>query len=468
MAADSWRVMCKHLYNIKRLKLKIVDKELEPIINLIQLPTQAADSQEQTDEAAGEPSRDEPKPTPEGDVSGGVVEPQLLTPKQVADMLPRELLSSEEGADHEGPSPAAVAAEGPEAVINVSHPETWFQMGPNGEQIFINTVVIDSEEDDDTPAVTDLMCNCDECIAYAASFKDKADRPAAESFQDKADGPAPKAKKQAEAKALSPEAEAKAEVRSPGGKKGKRNLPRSMAVDFESEVVQPQKKQAVIEGYEPPPPAPVLAPVLPQQAPSQIELPRKGPLAIPCAKRGGQKRETLKRKAELEEERKARAAATTAVETTVTPKRRRFRSKSTPSSGCAEEHEEDPEDQTLQLAKEDKKPRPKAKGKGKSQTRTPRDKRTPQETKPKNSQQEVPDPDKIVFPITMEVHQRTPARCADAYLLRGTKKDRYIAGQTEKASARFLENIDVLKGKLEAGEITTRYEAREWVQKQIS
>ena len=78
----------------------------------------------------------------------------------------------------------------------------------------------------------------------------------------------------------------------------------------------------------------------------------------------------------------------------------------------------------------------------------------------------MPDPEKIIFPITMEVHQRTQARCADAYLLRATKRDRYIAGQTEKASAQFLENMDVLKGKLEAGEITTRCEAREWVQKQ--
>ena len=51
-------------------------------------------------------------------------------------------------------------------------------------------------------------------------------------------------------------------------------------------------------------------------------------------------------------------------------------------------------------------------------------------------------------------------------MLRATKRDRYIAGQTEKASAQFLENMDVLKGKLEAGEITTRCEAREWVQKQ--
>ena len=87
---------------------------------------------------------------------------------------------------------------------------------------------------------------------------------------------------------------------------------------------------------------------------------------------------------------------------------------------------------------------------------------------PKNAQQDVPDPEKIVFPITMEVHQRTQARCADAYLLRATKRDRYIAGQTEKASLRFLENIDLLKGKLEAGEITTRCEAREWLQKQTS
>ena len=78
----------------------------------------------------------------------------------------------------------------------------------------------------------------------------------------------------------------------------------------------------------------------------------------------------------------------------------------------------------------------------------------------------MPDPEKIIFPITMEVNQRTQARCADAYLLRATKRDRYIAGQTEKASAQFLENMDVLKGKLEAGEITTRCEAREWVQKQ--
>ena len=52
--------------------------------------------------------------------------------------------------------------------------------------------------------------------------------------------------------------------------------------------------------------------------------------------------------------------------------------------------------------------------------------------------------------------------------MRATKRDRYIAGQTEKASARFLENMDVLKGKLEAGEITTRYAARDWLQKQTS
>ena len=55
--------------------------------------------------------------------------------------------------------------------------------------------------------------------------------------------------------------------------------------------------------------------------------------------------------------------------------------------------------------------------------------------KNKAAQQDMPDPEKIIFPITMEVHQRTQARCADAYLLRATKRDRYIAGQTEKASA---------------------------------
>ena len=288
--------------------------------------------------------------------------------------------------------------------------------------------------------------------SYAEEFKDRADRPATIATKDPCPGPL---------KNLGPQAKAKAEAQSPGGKRRKRNTgpgaKHARAVEFESEVVQPQKKQAVIEGDEPPPPVSVLAPVLPQQAPSQIELPRQGKLVIPSAQRGGQKRETLKRKAELEEERKARAAATTAAETTVTPKRR-LRSKATPSSGCAEEHEERPEDQT-QLAKEDKKPRPKAKGKGTSKVKKP---------EPKNAQQDVPDPENIVFPITMEVHQRTQARCADAYLLRATKRDRYIAGQTEKASARFLENIDVLKGKLEAGEITTRYEAREWVQKQIS
>ena len=34
----------------------------------------------------------------------------------------------------------------------------------------------------------------------------------------------------------------------------------AFAVEFESEVVPPQKKEAVIEGIEPPPPMPVLAP----------------------------------------------------------------------------------------------------------------------------------------------------------------------------------------------------------------
>ena len=103
-------------------------------------------------------------------------------------------------------------------------------------------------------------------------------------------------------------------------------------------------------------------------------------------------------------------------------------------------------------------------GKGKAQGKAKN--KVKGKAKNKAAQQDMPDPEKTIFPITMEVHQRTQARCADAYLLRATKRDRYIAGQAEKASAQFLENMDVLKGNLEAGEITTRCEAREWVQKQ--
>ena len=390
-AADSWRVMCKHLYNLKKGKPPLTEEELEPILGMIVLPSQAADESQQSqaaeagvEQSAGAPGEHAPKPTAEGDVSGGVVEEQRFTPGDVQAMLPRELFTSDDAADKDEPPPAAVAPEGPVAVVG--RPETWVRTGPKGEQIFLGQITIDTDDDDETPIVTDLVCNCDECIAYAAQFVSKGKGRA------------------------KPRAEGKKRKRSAGPRaKG------APAVEFESEVVPPQKKEAVIEGIEPPPPMPVLAPPT-EQDPPAIELPRQGKLVIPSAARGGQKKDTLKRRAELEDERKARSAATT-----VTPKRRVTGKKTSPSVSVSEEVHGEPA--------EEKVPEPKGKAQGKAKNKAKG------KAKNKAAQQDMPDPEKIIFPITMEVHQRTQARCADAYLLRATKRDRYIAGQTEKASA---------------------------------
>ena len=101
---------------------------------MIVLPTAEHESQQSqaadagVEQSAGAPGEHAPKPTAEGDVSGGVVEEQRFTPGDVEAMLPRELFTSDDAADKDDPPPAAVAPEGPVAVVG--RPETWVRTDP--------------------------------------------------------------------------------------------------------------------------------------------------------------------------------------------------------------------------------------------------------------------------------------------------------------------------------------------------
>ena len=73
------------------------------------------------------------------------------------------------------------------------------------------------------------------------------------------------------------------------------------------------------------------------------------------------------------------------------------------------------------------------------------------------------DSDDIVMPIFMETRLGTDTRVAERYLLHSTPKNKYVAGQSIIVSARYRENVDTSKGKLESKEIVTKTAAREWL-----
>ena len=138
------------------------------------------------------------------------------------------------------------------------------------------------------------------------------------------------------------------------------------------------------------------------------------------------------------------------LETTATPspKRWRLRTKSSPQTPAPTG--------------------PKRKNDGKGAQKKP--KKTPkvrkdatEELAQPESKPAPPSLEDIVFPLKMEHRRPTETRFGEAYILRNTEKDRYVAGQSQHLTEHYLDNVDLLKSKLEAKEIVTRTEAREFL-----
>ena len=88
----------------------------------------------------------------------------------------------------------------------------------------------------------------------------------------------------------------------------------------------------------------------------------------------------------------------------------------------------------------------------------PHPKKTRKQTQPNDQ-----DPELVYLPVKVETRQPTPTRIGEAYILRNSTKDKYVAGQTARQCSNYIENVDLLKGKLEAKELTTKTEAREYL-----
>ena len=142
---------------------------------------------------------------------------------------------------------------------------------------------------------------------------------------------------------------------------------------------------------------------------------------IPCAKRGGQKRETLKVKT-------------------------RLRNKQHPPSSM-----------TSNTKRKPKKMRPKGESNTKKKITIAR------KTKMNKLADKIPDKSPINKPVSMEKRHQSGARGAEAYLLQNTFKSRYICGQTLLQSENYLANLEKVKEAIEAGTITTKLAAIEFL-----
>ena len=72
-----------------------------------------------------------------------------------------------------------------------------------------------------------------------------------------------------------------------------------------------------------------------------------------------------------------------------------------------------------------------------------------------------------MLPVTLVNRSGNDSRLAESYILDSKAREKYVAGQSVRGSLYFKDNVAMLYHKVKHGEITSRREARAWLQDDV-
>ena len=72
-----------------------------------------------------------------------------------------------------------------------------------------------------------------------------------------------------------------------------------------------------------------------------------------------------------------------------------------------------------------------------------------------------------MLPVTLVNRSGYDSRIPESYILDSKAREKYVAGQSVRGSLYFKDNVAMLYHKVKHGEITSRREARAWLQDDV-
>ena len=350
--------------------------------------------------------------TSPGDIAGGSTEEQKYTAADVSQMFGPD---EDEDTQTVQTLLEAVPDQGRENVVE----------GGGGGGGGGDTLDPQADKEEDEVVITDMICRCEACLKLGVSApeegrlvrKRKARDESMSAHTVQPNNQVEEYRQMAMQKFMASRSRLSQLLTTAASEVA----PKTVASPQTAPLPKASAPQPAADSTEVAQPTPSPSAPSPAVAPQTSETKELKKPPIPSAKRGGQKRETLKVKT-------------------------RLRNKQHPPSSM-----------TSNTKRKPKTMRPK----GKSNTK----KKIPiaRKTKMNKLADKIPDKSPINKPVSMEKRHQSGARGAEAYLLQNTFKSRYICGQTLLQSENYLANLEKVKEAIEAGTITTKLAAIEFL-----